>query len=275
MKKERIFVATPSYTQICCEQARQRCNYNWFEFGRTFGHDVELGFNTNQGGCVELSYQSMYERAKEFDADWFVTFEADMMPERGGHTFTSLWYTIKRRGLDHLAALYFLNDEEEPWPLLFKEADTDMDSAKAEYDHRAYINFRAYPQNRLVAVDGTGLGCTFIRMDALKRIETESPFWRKAGDSIFKINSPFSVDMAICKQLRWLGYELWVHTGVIVDHVSRLPMVINERHYQKRFAEVYWPEDAPKWQVERENQINRFKRWVKGFVDTKGKDHAI
>lgn len=265
---DRLFVATPSYTQICAEQARQRCCLNWWSFGRAFpdveiGNDPDLGFNTNQCGDITLAYQAMYVRAKDMGATHFMTFEADMMPERGGHTFTTLWATMKERDLDHIAALYFLNCEEESWPLLYKEATVDLEGQpEAQFDHRAYIQLRAYPQNRMIEVDATGLGCTIIRMDALRRIEKESPYWREAGASIFKIASPFSVDMAISFQLKRLGYELWVHSGVIIDHISRLPMVITEKHYQTQFANLYWPEDDPKWKVDRPDRIAAFRRWL-------------
>jgi len=270
-RKERIFVATPSYTQICAEIARLRCSLNWFEFGRAFP-EVDVAFKTVQTGNIELAYQCCYESAKDYGADWFFAFEADMMPESKGHTFTTMWATVKRRNLDHLAALYFLNEPEEPWPLLFKEADSEMASKRRgefQSDHRAYINFRTYPQNRIISVDGTGLGCTLIRMDALRRIEEESPYWRNCGESIFKINSMFSVDMAISWQLKQLGYELNVHSGVIVDHVSRLPMVINERHYQKQFAEVYWPADDAD---ANEKRIAEARDWLDAFIRTEGRE---
>ena len=261
-EKEYLFVATPSYTQTCTEQARQRCCLNFASFGRAFPN-VEFGFNNNECSNIPLAYQAMYERAKDKGADWFMSFEADMMPERGGNTFTTLWAALKRRNLDHIAALYYLNNPEEPWPLIYTEADAEMVGAgDAKPDHPAYINHRAYPENRMIQVDATGLGITIIRMDALRRVEEESPYWRKAGDSIFQITSPFSVDMAISFQLRRLGYQLWVHSGVIVDHVSRQPLIINERMYQKRFGEVYWPDDDPYWD-KRDGQIAKFRRWVK------------
>ncbi len=256
---ESIFIATPNLSKVRSEMACQHYAYALMALGRKYP-DIEIKTGTSISNVLHRGYNTIYQEAKKVDADWFLTLEADMIVE--GHTFIKLYEIAKERGFDHLAALYFENNVAEPKPLLSELVPKDAPGRQEWqklFSGPLYRNIVTFPENTIVEVDATGLGCTLIRMDALRDVEGNSTEFE---EDIFHTHftrsglTEYSEDIAISYLLQMQGYKILVHTGIQCGHESREALVIDEGHYRKQFEKA---QITPDWD-------RNFDRTVQGLA---------
>ena len=262
MKKSatKIFIATPNHVHSRSEVATQKYGFALASFARRYP-DIQIRTGTTATSLLAVGYQQLYNDAKKFNADWFLTIEADMILEP--HTLWKLYEIAQRRKFAHIAALYFMNDLGEPYPLLLYQADKShplMPKWVKEYPYPLYNFVPDFPQNTIVSVDATGLGCTLISMAALQDVEIRS---KEHTGNLFQVEftergrAQYSVDVALSYLLKQCGYDLHVHTGLQCGHISRIPRIIDQTYYQRRYFEAW---NNPNWQSDFDKIIQMRKQ---------------
>jgi hypothetical protein len=99
-------------------------------------------------------------------------------------------------------------------------------------------NYCPLPQDQLVEVDWTGMGCLLVDMECFDKIKY--PCFYDEWDHDAGIRGR-GHDVVICKALQEVGYKIYVDTRVdcghrVVDYVNR-PWI--EAYYKSRFAKAY------------------------------------
>jgi GT2 family glycosyltransferase len=153
---------------------------------------------------LDLARERIVEAALQYGADYLLFLDSDTLPP------ADALEKMLSRGGDIVGGLYF--QRFPPFkPLLLRAND------KGTYNY-----VWEWPENSVVEVDATGLGCVLIKTDVFKKIERP---WFQFGT--FPDGRPLSEDYYFCKKARAAGYKILVDTSIHAVHLGSIKIDYN------------------------------------------------
>jgi predicted peroxiredoxin len=138
------------------------------------------------------------------DADYLLFLDSDTLPP------SDAIEKLLAHDKPIVGGLYFMRMPPF-WPLMMKrDAATGL-----------YAAIKDWPENSLVEVDSTGLGCLLIKREVFEKIEKP---W-------FKFEPPLSEDFYFCRRARDAGYKIFVDTSVKCEHLGTFS--VNHEFYMR------------------------------------------
>lgn len=159
---------------------------------------------------------------EEFDYIFFIDSDEEFKPD----TLVKLYETAQQ-GKDYVTGLYFKRTfPTEPVIQKRIEWERDKETGKINVVADTYTD---YPRDSVFEIEGSGLGCTLIKTDIIKKVV------QKFAISAFDPLPSFGEDFSFCWRLKQLGIKMWCDSRVKVGHIGTF--VYDEDSYLKQLKE--------------------------------------
>ena len=171
------------------------------------------------GSCLIYDARDkLIEFAIEEKADWLMMIDSDMVvPNDALIKFANT--VLEGKPLDMVSGMAF--KRTPPFqPCFYTKARINPETKKHELE--SPIDF---PDSGLLPVEGFGMACTFMRMEAVKKIKQEingKPTW------FFPLPG-VGEDLSFCIRARMAGIKMYTDLSVNVGHVAT--MVVSKEHF--------------------------------------------
>jgi hypothetical protein len=172
------------------------------------GHEWIGDCSPNRSGWT-TARNEIVKQALDTEADYVCWADSDVVLPPYAYT------QLLKRGDDFVTGIYFQRYPPH-FPLIahyLEERDT-------------FSWFVEWPDNTVAPIDGCGFGC----------IITSTAMLRKMAAPWFQYEK-FSEDFDFCRKAATLGYQLYVHTGVICEHLAD-PVGAGVDDFRREYAKV-------------------------------------
>lgn len=205
MGKKLIF-ACPSYgpTEPSADVSRRLTIMHAAANGHTWIGDS----SSNRMGWTDARNVAV-RGALETDADYICWADSDVIFPPGAFT------ALLSLGLDFVTGIYFQRGAPH-WPLISQY--------RPERDSFSFLT--DWPENVIAPVDGCGFGCVITSLKMLRALPEP---W-------FKYEK-FSEDFDFCRKASKAGFQLFVHTGVLCEHLAD-PRPVGLEDFRKSWADA-------------------------------------
>lgn len=124
-------------------------------------------------------------------ADWILWVDSDNTPPKNG------WRKLMKYNLPIVSGLYFTRTPPyKPTAMMIN-------------DHETYDFLIEYPKNALIKCDATGLGFTLMKREVFDKLQKDPFTWAR-----------YSEDIQFFRDAKEKGFDCWVDTGMIVEHLG-------------------------------------------------------
>ena len=177
---------------------------------------------------------TQYALNEQPDADGIMWVDSDIKPQP--HQIAQLLHKVRHAKLDFLTGVYF--QREGVHNPVFHAWNEDM---------QTFQPAEAYPPNTLGKADGCGFGFVFTSLKLMrdvafsKNFEPETgwfPDRRDAGGS--------GEDLSFCLMAKDAGHQLYVDTGIIVEHEGQTQYICEADFEKEREAWIRQNKKPPK-----------------------------
>jgi hypothetical protein len=181
-------------------------------------HSVQC--NVVHNTLIHNARNKIAKDAVEQECDYLFFIDSDcVLPENA-------LKTLVNHNKDIVAGMYFQKSIPHA-PVIYKE------NSRGTYD-----NFLDYPVNKLIEVDGIGMGICLIKTSVLKNIERPFDVLGATKDHPC-INGE---DLAFCKRAKAKGYKIFVDTSLQAKHQT--VRYIDEDYYLKALRKLKEMQDG-------------------------------
>lgn len=159
------------------------------------------------------AFQKLMEQALKISPwDRLVFIEQDMLPPL--HALTRMAYYSPEQAI--VCAVYFKHKPPHP-PIAY------LDGPDGNYHALSGERIREWSQQpALHEVDGVGFGCTSIARHVLETWNSDL--------TLFLNDQQIGHDLWFCRQARKQGHKIFVDTGIACEHLSEIPVGVEDSH---------------------------------------------
>ena len=170
----------------------------------------EVGYDIATSSLIYDARNQLAQHAMQGGYDYVLWLDSDTLPPP-----EALWKLkiATEEGYDMASGLYF---ERKPphRPTIFKRLELmQLEGGKLDPVAEFYDD---YPRGELFEIQGCGFGCTFMKVDLLRRV-TE-----KFGIMPFMPVGGFGEDLSFCMRARRAGAKIGCDSSVRCGHVGRM-----------------------------------------------------
>lgn len=188
-----------------------------------------MGYGASRNASVQ------YALDKGYEADGIIWIDSDIKPEVD--SIARLVHTVRQNSFDFLSGVYF--QREGVHNPVFHGWNPDM---------HCFQPAESYPPNTLGMAAGCGFGFVYTSLDMIRKITVSDAFDPKTGWFPDRRDTGgFGEDLTFCWMAKEAGFQLWVDTGIMVEHEANA-IYIGESDF-KREQEKWIKENKDQKQV--------------------------
>jgi hypothetical protein len=212
---------------------------------------VSLMFAGNRGvlwagdaSCDRMAYGAARNTAVQFalkefpQADGIMWIDSDIKP--AADSVARLLDTVRRHGLDFVSGVYFQREGVHN-PVFHGWNEDKHCFQPAEH----------YPPNTLGMAAGCGFGFVYTSLDMMRQVALSKNFSEKNGWFPDKRDvGGFGEDLTFCWMAKEAGFQLWIDTGVLVEHEANVQYIAEadfKREQEKWIRENKEPQELATW----------------------------
>lgn len=193
---------TPVMTQVAVTDMIMSTQNNMIEM-----HSISNSLIHNaRNACVD--------KAVKGDYDYLLFVDSDMTPPKD--MIDRLAYYLEKYPECGIVGLMAFKRVKPHMPCFYSKVAVD-ETGKPK------LEMPLEWDEGLLKVEGTGMACCMIRVEALKKL------YDKGITRPFDMETQLGEDIEFCVRVRELGYEIYVDTSAEAGHVSMIP--IGKQHF--------------------------------------------
>lgn len=184
---------------------------SFLEFIHKDQNRYDLNIQLDDSSPIDKSRNRLVKKALEGGAEFIFFIDADNVIHPGA--LDKLMKVMVEQEADLVTGLYF--QKNKPYSPVIRK-----------YEYGGYWNIDVVPQNKVIPIDGAGMGCCLIRAKAIK--DLEYPYFKYSYENWEGREIQLAEDLYFCRELMRKGKKMLCHTGVIAPHIGG---TIDENEY--------------------------------------------